>query len=303
MLGIAPGARLNNNARLNHDLDLIAGSGAHAFRWYPSQAGVEPVMGSGDYNWTEPDAVLAGAAARNLQVLLGVSARFDDHAYEPDRIDATGRYAAELAARYTPARVGDGTLLLGFEGHNEAFFTKVDTQPTAERYTACQAAIYEAIKGNAPTALVGTGGIIGSATHVVDLYAAGCKPFFDFLAFHPYTRPISAKQSKAIGHGGWAAMLDARQVMVWNGDAHKQIWVTEDGWNTGGKEAVTEQQQADYIKDAITRFRHHPWAGPFFVFCGWDVAGTDEGDSMGLYRADGTPKPALATFRELAKVA
>lgn len=305
MLGIAPGARLNDNARLDHDLDLIKRSGAHAFRWYPGQANVEKVMGSGDYDWTEPDAVLGGAKRRELGVLVGVSARFDGHAYEPDRIDATASYAYALAKRYETLGIG-----LGFEGHNEAFFTKVDSNPTASRYTDCQAAIYQAIKSAAPTALVGTGGIIGSSSHLVDLYAAGCKPFFDFVCWHPYTRlgphPCSPAESIQRQQGGFYSMRQARHTMVANHDGAKQIWVTEYGTNSGGPGGWGEAVQSSDLRDAVTRFRRHSWAGPFFAFTGWDShdpAAKDAGDFMGMFRADDTEKLACATFRELAQVA
>lgn len=310
MLGIAPGARLNDNKSLDHDLNLLEATLAHAIRWYPNQAGVEPKMGSGDYDWSEPDAVIAGAGLRGMQVLIGVSSRGDGHQFDTAHIDAIGPYAAALADRYPQSAVtsDDEPVTLGFEGINEGFFTKVDAQPTAARYLACQAAIYEGVKSIDPTVLVGTGGIIGSSQHLVDLYAAAPKTGrpWDFLAWHPYSRPRSAQQSKKDKQGGWWAMLEARAEMVANGEAHKQIWITEDGWNTAGPEAVTELEQAEFIADAVQRFRRHAWAGPMFLFTGWDSRTPnlhDKGDFMGLYRADDSGKPALSTFRELAKVA
>lgn len=300
MLGIAPGARLNANADLDRDLDRIKGLGAHAIRWYANWPGIEPEMGSGEFNWREPDLVIAGCADRELDVCLGISSRADGHLFDPDHVAAIGPFAAAVAARYQPSGV-----VIGYEGPNEAFAPDVDTDPSGTRYTACQKSIYAAIKNAVgPAALVGTGGIIGSAQHLIDLYAAGCKPFFDFLAWHPYTRPASPTESVRSGHGGWAAMLDARHVMARAGDGHKQIWVTEYGSNTGGHEALSEQVQATDLRDAVSRFRRHPWAGPFFCFCAQDAeAPKTKGDFMGLLHDDGTEKIAAATFRALTRTA
>lgn len=304
MLGIAPGAKLNAGKTQDHDLDLLASTGAHALRWYIDWGRVEKSMGSGVYDWSEPDAIVGGMMKRGLGWCAGLSARGDGHLFDQDHVDAFGPFARAAAERYDSAASGSG-IVIGWEGPNEAFLKKVDSNPTGARYAALQRVMYDAIKSVNPNTLVGTGGIIGSAQHLIDLYAAGARGSFDFVPWHPYTRPRSFRQAMTDGHGGWPAMRDARQVMAHNGDAHLQMWITEVGWNTDGPEAITEPQQAEYIRDAISRFRRHPWAGPAFVFTGWDtrVDPHDKGDYMGLYRADDRPKLAVATFRELAAVA
>lgn len=299
MLGIATGARLNDNKALNGELDLLASSGAHALRWYLDWASIERTMGSGVFDFTGPDAIVAGMQSRHLEWCAGIGGRGDGHLFDQDHVDAFGPFAAACAERYE----GSG-IVLGWEGPNEAFLPKADSNPTGARYAALQRVMFDAVKGVAPTALVGTGGIIGAAQHLTDLYAAGARGTFEFVAWHPYTRPLSFAQAMKLRHGGWPAMRDARRVMVANGDRHLQMWITEVGWNTAGHEPVTEQEQADYLRDAIGRFRRYPWAGPAFVFTGWDEGdGSDKGDSMGLYRADHSPKLAAATFRELAAAA
>lgn len=299
MLGIATGAKLNANASLDHDLDLIAKSGAHAIRWYIDWNGVEPSMGTTNRVWTEPDAVVAGLHARNVDVLLGISSRADGHLLDADHVAAIGPFAAACAQRF-------GTLsnVLGFEGPNEVMLaTKQDTNPTPERYTAMQRELYGAIKSVDAGALVGTGGIIGSEKFLQGLYDAGCRPWFDFVAWHPYTRPLSPTQSMKAGHGGFPAMFAARDIMVAAGDTAKQIWVTEYGAGSTGRDARGDDGQVHDLLDAYHRFSKHSWAGPFFWFCGWDDR-TDPtqkpGDSMGLYRADDSEKPVLQTFRALS---
>jgi len=301
MLGIATGARLNDNAQLAHDLDLIRATSTPAVRWYPNWPQIEPVMGSGNYDFTHTDTIMNGLEKLGIESLLGVSSRGDGHIFDPDHVAAIGPYAAALAARYDPSG-----MVLGYEGVNEGSLQKADTNPTPARYTTCQMSIYTHIKALKPNALVGTGGIIGAADFLTGLYASGCKDYFDMVCWHPYCRPLSPTAAIAAGHGGWPAMLDARKVMVANADAHKQIWVTEFGTNTGGPEACTEVQQASDLKDAVTRFRKHAWAGPFFMFTGWDPNPPnpkDKGDWMGLYRSDGSGKPALAVFESLTAAA
>lgn len=296
MLGIATGARLTSKT-LDQDLDWVHGLGAGAIRWYPNRQHVEP----GD--WSFPDAVIDGCEERGLSVLLGVQAVLDGKALDPAHVPTTASYAAAMAKRYAARKP-----TLAFEGPNELMVgrhkphPKYDPDPTPARYLPLQRAMYEAIKSVDAGALVGLGSIIGEADWLEGLYAVGAKPFFDFVPYHPYDRPESPTQDMRSGHGGWPAMIDSRHVMRLNGDAHKQTWVTEFGTNTGGRDAVSEALQASDLSDAVKRFRRHPWAGPFFNFCGWDAdePTNDPGDWMGLLRADGSEKIAATTFRALA---
>lgn len=302
MLGIATGARLTAKT-LDADLDDLKALEAHAIRWYPEWARVEPDEGSGNYDWSFPDRVVDGCTSRDLAICLGVQARLDGKALDASHLHPFGRYAGALATRYA------GRGIIGWEGPNEIMVgrnkphPKYDPNPTAVRYLPFQQAMHDAIKAADPTALVGTGSIIGEADWLTDLYAAGAAPYFDFIAYHPYTRPLSIQEAMHAGHGGWPAMLDARQVAVANGDAHKQFWITEDGWNTGGREPASEAEQAVYLADAFRRHARRAFFGPMFVFCGWDAddpTSTDPGDHMGLLRADRTEKPAAVAFRAAA---
>lgn len=297
MLGVAPGARLNAHT-LDADLDHLAALNAAAIRWYPSRAHTE----GGD--WSFPDRVVDGCEARDLGICLGVQAVLNGRALDPAHVPTTATYAATMARRYVARKP-----TMGFEGPNELMLgrntahPKYDPDPTPARYLPLQRAMYDAIKGVDAGVLVGTGSIIGQADWLDGLYvAAGADRPWDFVAYHPYDKPESPTEDVRSGHGGWPAMLDSRHVMRAHGDAHKATWATEWGTNTGGRDAVTEQVQAADLIDAVHRWRRHPWAGPLFVFCGWDAdqATNDPGDWMGLLRADRSEKLAAATFRQLA---
>lgn len=306
MLGIATGARLTAKT-LESDLDRIKSLDADAVRWYPVWSAVEQPLGAAR-DWTYPDRVVDACRARGLEIVLGISATRDGarNACDPALIAPRANYAAEMTQRYFSSGV-----VLGIEGPNEVMLgrhtaqPKYDPDPSPARYLPVQRAFFESIKAVEPTVLVGLCSIIGQADWLQGLYDLGAKPFFDFVPYHPYTRPLSPTEAIRSGHGGFPAMYDARAVMVASRDAHKQVWVTEFGTNTGGRGAVSEDVQAHDLTDAVKRFRKHAWAGPFFTFCGWDADNptNDPGDWMGLLRTDRTEKLAATTFRGLAQLA
>jgi hypothetical protein len=84
-----------------------------------------------------------------------------------------------------------------------------------------------------------------------------------------------------------------------NGDGAKKIWATEWGYSTaGGAKAVSEEQQADYLKRGLALFASYPWAGPIFFYkyhddCA-DAANPDCGH--GLTRLDYSQKPAHEAY-------
>jgi hypothetical protein len=62
--------------------------------------------------------------------------------------------------------------------------------------------------------------------------AAGGKPMFDALSFHPYAWP-GLGAFRYLDSGSWAMVPELRQIMVANGDGAKSIWFTEVGAPTG----------------------------------------------------------------------
>ena len=71
------------------------------------------------------------------------------------------------------------------------------------------------------------------------------------------------------------------------------IWATEFGYPTAGGNAVTEQQQGDFVAPAMNAWFAHSYAGPLFWYSARD-SGTeklDREEHFGLLRRDGTRKP------------
>lgn len=303
MLGIALGAKLNANAEMPHRLDQIVGAEAPAVRFSISQKQCEPVPGSGEFVFDKTDALLTAVRARGLHVCLTLQGLLDGHALDPDHIASYAKFVTAATKRYD-----DPTLILGFENQNEVMLGhKYDTNPTPARYVPLQRAFYGACKASSPLP-VGTSAIIGNKNWLEYCYDAGIKGYFDWVAYHPYTchgePPMSPTESLHAEQSGWWGMHLARVSMKENGDGSKKIWATEYGSPTGGRNPRSEAQQAADLTDAAHRFAKNAALEHLFWFDGWDTAPqtSDPGDWMGLYRADGTEKLSVATFRSLTTI-
>jgi hypothetical protein len=104
--------------------------------------------------------------------------------------------------------------------------------------------------------------------------------------------------------------------MVENGDAGKQMWLTEFGWASTEQPAPgfeyaaqnSEQEQADYIAKAFRMGRdNYPWMGPMLLFqLNFGLPNvapepTDERIAWGILRRDGTKRPAYFAVQQYAK--
>jgi hypothetical protein len=110
------------------------------------------------------------------------------------------------------------------------------------------------------------------------MYASGAASYFDALGVHApgYGNPPERSPEDTAADPFWQSRVwtfrrveDVRALMVRNGDAAKQIAITEMGWTTDRINptyswyAVTEEQQADYLVRAYRYARDHwrPWIG------------------------------------------
>ena len=213
-------------------------------------------------------------------------------------------YAAKVASRYKGK-------VQAYELGNEPNHVKWRAHPDAAQYAqVLPLFVYPVIKAADAEARVLTGGLGGNKdkngnipgdVFLADLYKAGAKGFFDAVSYHPYTYPLLQGAAGHKGDRGWSRMLAARQTMVDNGDGDKQIWVTEFGAPTGGRNAVSQAQQAAIMHDAYRLWAGYSWAGPLCWFDYRDKGNdtSDQGNSFGLYTSDGQPKLALAQFTSL----
>ena len=242
--------------------------------------------GPGQENWHTLDRMEVAAHASGISLILqpnnaptwattqdgNVACPSDGLA--PYSFKAYAAFAAAVAAREP------GSVL---EMGNEPNLVQPGgwVAPSACQYTQLLKESYAAIKRANPTATVlsagiggtrGANGDIPGATFVAQMYAHGAKGSFDALSYHPYSYPCLLSQT-AFGTcpggdpsgRGWPGLQNARNTMVANGDAAKQIWLTEFGAPADGV-AFTEASQATILTDGYEYWSSIPWAGPMMWF-------------------------------------
>jgi type II secretory pathway component PulJ len=135
----------------------------------------------------------------------------------------------------------------------------------------------------------------------------------DVAASHPYVgtdgrapSECSTETNDMSNRYNFCRVNTIRRILDRNGAAGAQLWLTEFGYSTCAscsRWRVSEQQQADYVRDAFQQLRRWDVADGFI----WWVYRTHEKDPshaedwMGLVHADGSPKPAWRAFADEAQ--
>ena len=175
---------------------------------------------------------------------------------------------------------------------------------------------YDALKARFPELTV-LGGSLASADldYLNALFAAGAR--MDGLSLHPYAR-VDERTGPHYGRAQYPDQCNAEdplsppwcfeagldQIRAWlnqNGRAELPLWLTEfgvgssDAWGDAGNEA----EQRKHLGIALDLLEAH--ARRWRVRAAIWYRLQDEGeDKMGLFREDGSEKPAAALFRERA---
>jgi polysaccharide biosynthesis protein PslG len=195
---------------------------------------------------------------------------------------------------------------------------------------------YEGVKAGDPQAPVLFGGLtptgvndpsvaIDDITYLEQVYAYNngeVSNYYDHLGAHPGSNnnPPDTMFPNNIGPGEWSShpsfyfrrMEQQRQVMVNNGDADKQIWLTEFGWSTANQAAGyeygaenSEQDQADYLVRAFEIAKQEwPWMGVMMV---WNlnystvVDPADEKFPWSVVNPDFSPRLSYEALRDMPK--
>jgi hypothetical protein len=309
-LGISTGVALFNEnfARIDQDIAAIAALPAHWIRTAVRWDLIEPTSPDSD-DWTKVDRIVTDAAQHNVSLILDITGTpawarrpgAGNVEFPPD-LHTYATFAGKIAARYK-GRVA------AYELGNEPNHIKSFVNPDPKLYEQVLQFSYPLIKAADPNAKVLTGGlggttgngVVGGDVYLAALYKDGAKPYFDGVSYHPYTYPLLP--SNDTGGRSWSRMLNARQTMVANGDADKQIWITEYGAPTGGPGSVTEAQQAAMMYDAYRLWATYSWAGPLCWFSFRDK-GTDTSthqNFFGLSTSDGQPKLSLQQYEAIGR--
>jgi hypothetical protein len=330
--GIAAGSSLiaMNDQELNARLQAMADLGITWVRYDFDWSIIQPDNAK-SYDWSRYDKLVAASNAHHLRV-LGIldytpawarSAGCGSTQCNPANSSQFATFAGAVAERYKSARVN------AWEVWNEPN-SKDFWQPAASpgAYAALLQRSYAAIKRSNAKAYVLTGGLSpqetnGTSYAPIDflqaLYTQGARPYFDGVADHPYTFPLSPTSTENHAWNQMAGVHGMRAIMVANGDSQKKLWITEFGSPTGGPGALSTQAnpnldhhpykvdealQAKILADATALYASYDWAGPFFVYSLQD-AGTDQSTNenfFGLLRYDGTHKPAYDTYKAAVSV-
>lgn len=295
------------DADLARDLDAVVRAGARWVRVDVDWSFVEDRRGVRD--WCRPDRVIIAARERGLDV-VAVLAYAPSWATGSDNRKAAPRDPADFAAfagaavaRYAPNGVHS------WEVWNEpniaAFWAP---KPDAAGYARLLAAAAPAIRAADPAGTVISAGLapapdsddgrfVNPETYLRALYRLGAADDFDALGYHPYSYPRRPTQEG----NAFSRLPDVRALMVANGDAGKEVWLTEFGAPTGMADgAVGDDEQAAILREGYDAVAAYPWAGPMLWYSLRDI-GADAasiGENFGLLRQDYEEKPALAAFTE-----
>ncbi len=309
------------------------------FAWQKSLIRWRDVEGAGKwrYDWSSTDALIQASTQHGLKVLARVDfqpawARADgaDNG-PPDDYRHYGDFVQALVTRY-----GSGSphgRIHAIEVWNEPNLSKTwGDQPInahqAADYVRFLSVAYQAVKAVDPSVMVISASLTATGTNTSRaraddlylqwLYDAGLRDYSDALGAHApgYKAPPEISPAEAARDPYWGGdrsftfrrVEDLRAVMVRNGDADKQIWVTEFGWTSDPVNPdyswcrVTESQKGDYLVRALgwAQARWSPWIGPMMVWTMPDPTWEphDEKYWWAIAEPDGTPRPAYLALRE-----
>jgi hypothetical protein len=268
----------------------------HDFAWDVA----EPAPGV--FNWAPTDLVALGARLRGLNVLATISytpawanGGHADHRFAPTDPQAFGRFAGQVAKRYSALGVH------AYEIWNEPNIHNYwQPSPNPALYATLLRAAAVAIRAADPGATIVSGGTspahdgantISPLSWLRALYANGAKPWFDAIGHHPYVDSDVGPDSGDPGNP-WHQMAGSpgnmRSIQAANGDSAKRIWATE----VGCRQSLGGCEQR--LARAVALWRTYPWAGVLTWFTYWDP------NEYGLVSGDWTRRPVWYALRAAA---
>lgn len=322
-----------SNAALNANLSDIAALGVGWIRIDIQWDHVQP-DNSAQYDWSSIDQFVTAALAYHLKVLAIIdytpswdwssacAASVGTDRCPPSNQAQYVTFAQAAVSRYA-------SQISAWEIWNEPNLVS-SWQPAADAnaYTTLLKSANAGIKTVDPSAFIVSGSMGPAATEsgnispisfLTQLYADGGKSSFNAVGMHPYSYP--AMPSYNATWNAWQQVASTspslRSIMITNGDAAKQIWLTEYGAPTGGPgvmetsatdtqfagspDTVTESLQSQMIGQAIAEVKTDAWAGPLFIYSYKDLS-TDQSTAenfFGVIRFDGSLKSAYTTMKNM----
>ncbi len=324
---------------MDRDLGKISTAG---FGWQKSLfqwKRMEPRKG--EFDWESAERVVKASNAAGIKVIARVDyspewARADGSPHgPPDRYEDFGDFIYALVDHFRPDSP-NGTIH-AVELWNEPNLDREwggDTisRRAAEDYVRLLCIGHEAAKrasrdiitisaGLSPTGTT-NGRAMDDTIYTQWMYDAGARGCFDVLGVHgagykapPWIGPNElAADTNWGGHSsfGFRRVEQLRDIMVRNGDADRQVWLTEFGWSSDpvhpgyAWHRVTEEQKALYVVEAYrwASLNWQPWIG---VMALWNLPSPDWTEDREEYwwavaNPDGTDRPAFEALT-MARVA
>jgi len=297
-------------------MDEIEELGAKWIRFDFAWSDMQPASANAT-RWQKYDRVVDEANSRNISVLgmIGYTPQWardpncNNDKCAPIKVDDYANFVGKVVSRYKDKGVNH------WEIWNEP---NIDTfwqpRPSAQEYSKLLQAAYIKAKASNPNAYIITGGTAPSTSDGVNIapidflngiYENSAQSYFDAVGHHPYcfAGTFDCPSEYAIW-SAWSQMQDTpsnlRNIMENNQDSDKKIWATEFGAPTQGENSVSEEQQADMLKNSFELLASTDWAGPLFWYSYQD-AGTnvnDREDWFGVIDSNGSKKPAANIFSE-----
>ncbi len=317
-----------SRADMDRSITLMRDAGVKWIRANVNWASVEPnTKGTLDAWWlAEIDYAVTKAQAAGIQILMPISdgvpywasadpKRYADGSgkhwnkyWKPANFQNYADFAKKIVTRYQAKGVH------AYEVWNEPNYSRFwPSGPSAADYTKLLKVAYPAIKAADPASTVLMGGLSRNDYGFLRaMYAAGAKGYFDAAAVHPYTNKVdpttcwNAPGTTTKSIDAFCGIESVRAVMVNNGDAAKNIWLTEFGWATASSAAngVSEATQADYLTKAFTKLDSYPYVTHAFWYSMRNLYWsnndpTDVEANYGLVRVDSSLKQSYAAFKAL----
>lgn len=318
-----PGQRVGvniyaDNGSFERALDLARDTGAGWVRVKMNWNDIEPQRGA--YQWSQVDALAAGAEARGLRVLLAISnspawATANGAGGLPDNPTDLGTFTGALA---THAQGRIAAYEIWPNPNSAAANGGVAAEP--DQYVEALKAAYQSIKAANPCALVLNGALLPNAARDKAVALDDLVYYRDLVAYNngEFGRvhdilAIQLNTGGAQGRGKWPREAPAqsrnyyghaeiiRDEMTAADQGDHQAWVVETGHRVEGENAVSPEQQGEYLAELFPLSRKaYPWMSGIFVR---DIAvGAVSGEqaAFNLVNPDGSPRPAYDSLQDYA---
>ncbi|HMO60208.1 MAG TPA: hypothetical protein PKA05_04315 [Roseiflexaceae bacterium] len=270
------------------------------------------------YDWNGADMVVQHATRQGLTVI----ARLDivpawarppessDRYLDQEHYVDYANYVVAFLERYRP--LGVRHVIIWNEPNLAFEWGRRIPDPAA--YAELLKVVYPRVKAAVPDAIVIAGGLspgpdlgdnaevrMGDLRYTAELYAAGAAAYFDMWAVHSYgaQEPFDATPYPEVVNFRRTEII--RELLVAYGDGHKQLIVTEGGWNDNLRwsAAVLPSQRLRWTVDAYRLAADWPWLE---ALCLWQFSTPWQArtyqDNWNFVAYDGTPRAIYWAVRE-----